>query len=81
MMTMEALTSFFGWSTVLNMAMLLVATLSLVLFRDAVSAIHSKLFRLSDSDLAAAYFNYLAQYKIAIFIFNLTPYIALKMMA
>lgn len=80
-MTMEMFTTFLGWSTVLNMAMLMVATISLVLFRDAVAAIHGKLFGLGDSDLANAYFNYLAQYKIAIFIFNLTPYIALKLMA
>jgi hypothetical protein len=79
-MTIDALTTFLGWSTVLNMSMLIVASLSLVLFRSSVSTIHGKLFGLSENDLANAYFSYLAQYKIAIFIFNLIPYIALKLM-
>jgi hypothetical protein len=31
--------------------------------------------------LSRAYFQYIAQYKIAIIIFSLTPYVALKLMA
>ena len=43
--------------------------------------IHSNFFSLREDDLRRAYFDYLARYKIAIFIFNLAPYGALKLMA
>jgi len=32
-------------------------------------------------DLARAYFQYLAQFKIAVIVFNLAPYIAMRLMA
>ena len=48
---------------------------------DWAKEIHSKLFKISKEKLDAMYFNFLANYKLAIFIFNLAPYIALKIMA
>jgi Family of unknown function (DUF6868) len=39
------------------------------------------MFGLSEADLSRAYFQYLAQYKIAIFVLNLVPYVALEFMA
>ena len=48
--------------------------------RTAVSNIHSKMFGLDSKDVLKAYFHYLANYKIAIIIFNLVPYFALKLM-
>lgn len=80
MSSMEALTTFFGWCTALNLGLLIVASVSLVAMGGSMSKIHSKMFRLSDEDLSRTYFQYLAQYKIGIFVFNLVPYIALKMM-
>lgn len=38
------------------------------------------MFGLSQDDLSRAYFQYLAQYKIAIFVLNIAPYLALKAM-
>jgi hypothetical protein len=38
------------------------------------------MFGLDDTDLSRAYFQYLAQYKILIFVFNLMPYLALRIM-
>ena len=40
--------------------------------------IHRKMFGLSEEVLSKEYFRYLANYKIAIFIFNLVPYLALR---
>jgi hypothetical protein len=52
----------------------------LVIMRRAISRLHGKMFALSEADLARAYFQYLAQYKIAIFMFNIVPYIALRLL-
>ena len=61
--------------------MLVVATIFAGLMRGMIVNIHGKLFGLGEAELSRQYFQYLAQYKIAIFVLNLTPYIALKIMA
>ncbi|WP_019895094.1 DUF6868 family protein [Hydrogenovibrio halophilus] len=81
MLTMEALTAFFGWSSVINVVILLLSTLSVIAFRGAITGLHARLFGLDETDLGRAYFQYLAQYKIAIIVLNIAPYLALKMMA
>ena len=80
-MSTESLIQFFGWCTVINLAMLLLATLVLVPMRASISGIHAKMFGLQEAEMSRAYVQYLSQYKVAIFIFNLVPYIALKMSA
>ena len=80
MSSMETLTAFFGWCTAINFGMLLVASIMLAFMRSGMSTIHGKMFELSEGDLSRAYFQYLAQYKIAIFVFNLVPYVALRIM-
>jgi len=74
----EFFTIFFGWCSVINISLLVLSTISLILMREPILRIHSKLFKLDQSSLPAIYFQYLAGYKIAILIFNLVPYIALK---
>ena len=81
MNSMETLTTFLGWCTAINSAMLLFASVMLVLTRGGLSKIHGKMFGLGDEDISRAYFQYLAHYKIAIIVFNFVPYVALKIMA
>ena len=72
------LTSLFGWCSVLNIGFLVFATLFLVFFSGYTKSTHSKLFNVPENELDVIYFKYLAYYKIGILLFNLTPYIALK---
>jgi len=67
-----------AWSAVLNIGLLLVAALAVTLVGGPIKRLHAKMFGLSEDDLSRAYFQYLAQYKIAIFVFNLAPYLALR---
>ncbi|MFW5426632.1 MAG: DUF6868 family protein [Methylophagaceae bacterium] len=80
MITLEMLTTFFGWCSIINIAILLLTTLLLMGFKDLVSSIHSKMFGIEPQGIPLIYFNYLGNYKIAIFIFSLVPYLALKIM-
>jgi hypothetical protein len=80
-MTLQSLTAFLGWVSVVNIAILLFTTLSLVAMRGTITKIHSRLFGLDEKDLGRAYFQYLAQYKIAIIVLNIAPYIALRIIA
>ena len=79
-MTTETLTQFLGWTSVINIIILSLSTVSVLAMRGTITGIHSKLFHLDEKDLGRAYFQYLAQYKIAIIVFNIAPYIALKLM-
>lgn len=78
-MTQSVLTQFFGWTTVLNFGFLILMSLALLSMRGFAARIHGKLFGLESADLSRAYFQYLAQYKIAIVVFSLVPYIALRL--
>ncbi len=80
-MTIDALTQLLGWVSIINIAVLLLSTIAVIAMRKAITGIHSKLFGLDEKDLGRAYFQYLAQFKIAIIVLNIAPYIALKIMA
>jgi len=79
-MSIEQLTTLLGWSLVINSVVLLLSTLVLIGFRKSISRIHQGLFGVNEADLGRAYFQYLAQYKIAILVLNFSPYIGLRVM-
>ena len=81
MTNMHTLTEFLGWCSVINISLLFLSTIVLVVARKPVSAIHSKLFGVSGHELPSLYMQYLGNYKIAILMLNLVPYIALKLAA
>lgn len=81
MNSLESITAFFGWTTVVNFVLLFISSIIVITAREAISRIHGSMFGLETADLSHAYFQYIAQYKIAIIVFSLTPYIALKLMA
>ncbi len=80
MSSMETLREFFGWCTVINMGLLIVASVFIGPMRGMITGILSKMFGLSEGDLLRTYFQYVAHYKIAVVVFNLVPYIALVLM-
>ncbi len=80
MNTIEAAREFLGWCSVINIGLLIFSGIFVVLFRGPISRIHAKMFNLDESNISRAYFQYLAQYKIAILVFNIVPYFALRIM-
>jgi hypothetical protein len=81
MFVSATLTEFLGWSLVINVGVFVFVSVSLILMRSFVTNLHGKMFGLSETDLSRAYFQYLANYKLLIMVFNLAPYIDLKMMS
>lgn len=81
MTSLETLTAVLGWSTVINSSMLMIVAVLLMFARSTIITIHIRMSGLNETDLLRAYFQYLSQHKIAIIVFNLVPYIALKKMA
>ncbi len=80
-MSIDQLTQFFGWCSIINISVMIATSVAIVLLRGPISSLHSRLMGVSESGLPRLYFQYLGIYKIAIFIFNLVPYIALKIIA
>jgi hypothetical protein len=71
---------FFGWCSVINIGLLMLSSIFIIAIRGTASRIHGKMFNLDEKYLSQAYFQYLGQYKIAIIVFNIVPYFALKAM-
>jgi len=80
MNSLETLVTFLAWCTTINLAGLVLTSLLLMAFRRPVAGLHAGMFGLSEADISRAYFQYLAQYKIAFVVFNLAPYLALRIM-
>lgn len=72
---------FLGWNSVINIGFLLLATALLIAMKSSIQALHSRLLGVSVSDLPALYFEYLGRYKLLIIVFNLVPYIVLRLIA
>ncbi len=81
MLELTTLTAFFGWCTVINSAILLITSIAVIAMQATIARTHGKLFKLPEEALSRAYFQYLANYKIAIIVLNLAPYIALRIIA
>ncbi|MBK5971169.1 MULTISPECIES: DUF6868 family protein [Thiorhodovibrio] len=77
-MTTEQLTALFGWAAIINIVFLLVSTIALLSLREPIARLHNWLFGLDAQDLGRAYFQYLAQFKIATIVFTIAPYLALR---
>ena len=80
-MIIADLTQFFGWASVISIAVLCVMFMMLTVFKQGILEIHSQLFDLSEADLNLIYLKYFAQYKLLMFILFIVPYLALKAMA
>ncbi|EGU29551.1 hypothetical protein VII00023_09074 [Vibrio ichthyoenteri ATCC 700023] len=80
-MDIEVLRAFFGWCSVLNLLVLTVAGFLLFNGQQRIMRIHRQFIALSDDELKAQYFRYLATYKLLILVFNVVPYVALYIIA
>ena len=81
MNSIETIREFLGWCAVINIGLLLLSTIMLMVMRGWLVMIHAKMTGVSEADLPRLYLEYLGNYKILIIVFNLVPYVALKIMA
>ena len=78
---LQSLTTFLGWCSVINLIALCIASLALILAQNLIAGIHSRMFDVSKENLSLIYIQYMSNYKIAIVMLNLVPYLALRIMA
>ena len=80
-MSVEMIRSFLGWCTLINWAILLWWWLFLVLARGWVYRVHSKWFNIPEERFDEIHYKGIAMFKIAVILFNLVPYLALRIVA
>ena len=79
-MELEQLTVFLAWCTLINFIILVLSTLALWSIRGFAERLHCKMFGLPETCVREQYFRFLATYKILFIVFNLVPYLALRIM-
>ena len=77
-MTVELFRDVLAWCSVINIGLLLFWVLWLTLAHDFVFRVHGKFLKLSVEKFDAIHYAGMAFFKICIFVFNIVPYLALR---
>jgi hypothetical protein len=75
----EVVRSFLAWCTLMNWILLLVWWVGFAVAGDWIYRVHGKWFQLSRPAFDATHYAGMAFYKILIFVFNLIPYLVLRL--
>ena len=81
MNSIEVVREFLGWCSVINIGLLFISTIMLIVMRGWIVNFHAKIMGVSEAELPRIYVEFLGSYKTFIIVFNLVPYIALRIMA
>ena len=77
-MTLEIIRDAFAWCSVLSICLLLLWFVFFMLAHDWIYRFHSKWFKMSVETFDAIHYAGMAVFKIGIWLFNLIPYFALR---
>ena len=77
-MTVELFRDVLAWCSVINLGLLLVWLLWLTLAHDFVYRLHGKFLQLSVERFDATHYAGMTFFKMCIFVFNIVPYLALR---
>ncbi len=81
MTSIDTLATFFGWCTVINIGVLVLAVLVFSLFHDIFATITAAMFGVTKPEAEVTFFRVFHQYRFAVLILNFVPYLALKIMS
>jgi hypothetical protein len=76
-MTIDTLTNFFMWCTILNAGMLLVSLVLILALKNVAFKMHGKLFGITRDAFNTTIYGFLGFWKVVIIVFNVVPWIAL----
>ncbi len=77
-MTLELLRDMLGWCSVINIGLLLYWWLIITFAHDWVYRFHGRWFKIPVETFDAIHYGGMAFFKLTIFVFNLVPYLALR---
>lgn len=79
-MTINIIRDALGWCAVINLGLLLWWFLAFTLAHDWMHRFHGRWFKLSAEHFDAIHYLGMAVFKIGILLFNLVPYLALRIL-
>jgi len=74
----QTLTAFFKWCTIINVALFILSAVMIIAAPDFIYDWHGQLFHLPREAFDVVLYSFLGLYKIVILVFNLVPYVALR---
>ena len=77
-MTLEVIRAALGWCAIINMGILLWWFLFLTFAGDWVFRVHSRFFQLNRDQFNGIHYAGMAFFKLVVFMFNIVPYLALR---
>lgn len=77
-MTVEIIRDILGWCSVINVGLLLWWLLIFTMAHDWIYKMHGKWFKLSVERFDTIHYAGMAFFKICIFLFNIVPYLAIR---
>ena len=80
-MSLELLRACFGWCTLIDLGILIIWFAAFAVARPAVFRVHSLWFDISEQRFNEIHYASMAYFKLTIFVFNLVPYLALRILA
>ena len=80
-MTIEQLTDFFMWASIINIALMVFSTIVIIMVRPMYHRGHAKLFGVEPETINSTMYCYLAGYKMLTLVFFVVPWIALAIIS
>ena len=77
--TIENLRTLLGWCAVINMAIMLGWFLAVVFAHNFMLRMHTRWFRISEERFDEIHYTMMGYYKLAVMLFNLVPYLVLRL--
>ena len=81
MNTLETLTTFFGWMTIVNIGIYLISAIAVTVVPGLAYRFNARVFGVEESVVREATLNYLGHFKLAITVLCFTPWLTLKIIA
>ncbi len=78
---MEEVCQIFGWCAIFNLAVLGLWSLMFLWAHDWMYKVHGRWFQMSKDRFDSLHYGMMGLYKIAIFLFVLFPYLAMRIVA
>lgn len=80
-MDIETLTSFFMWMAIVNAGILIFGAVLFGVAGDFVYAVRGKIFHMSRESFDNTTYAFVSAYKVLWIVFNVVPYVALRIIA
>jgi hypothetical protein len=80
-MAIADLRSVLGWCTVIDYTLLIFWFVAFVLAHDWLQRLHGRWFSIQEEKFDAIHYTLMAVFKLLIFMFNLVPYVSMRIIA